>query len=171
MFVELDEEDFGITEGVDAPGTYTLLAHEGRILVGGITESLEFSIYCTGEYTPFEHISDLIATDPTFTYQEGNCYELATVLQHLDRVTGYAQLVDSDTGDMVHTLAVLENGMLVDSLGIWDESDLVAFWDTRMEPEGISVECEYDELAGVPVTPASYDATYDKLQEIIAQLP
>lgn len=163
--IETYEEQFTIVEGDDSPGTVEVIEYENRVIVGGITEDEELAIYMTGDKTPTGHIADLIATDPMFDFQEGDCYHLATELQDIDGVTGYASVVDSDTGDMVHVLAVFGE-TLVDSLGFWDESDVESFWDMKLDAEGISVHVEYNDLDGVELGDAERSQTYHKLKEL-----
>lgn len=158
-------EKFNITEYEDAPGTLEIIEDENTVIIGAITEDEALSIYLTGDKTPAGHIEDLIATDPMFTFQEGDCYELATELQDIDGVTGYASVVDSDTGDMVHVLAVFGE-TLIDSLGFWDESDVESFWDMKLDAEGISVHVEYNDLDGVELGESARSQTYHKLKEL-----
>lgn len=166
---EAYEEKFNITEYEDTPGTLEIIEQDNKTIVGVITEYEELEIYMTGDKTPAGHIEDLIATDPMFTFQEGDCYELATELQDIDGVTGYASVVDSDTGDMVHVLAVFGE-TLIDSLGFWDESDVESFWEMKMDAEGISVHVEYNDLDGVDIGDALRSQTYHKLKELCTLL-
>lgn len=166
---ELYGHEFDFVEGVDSPGTFEIIEQNNKTIVGGITQDLNMEIYYVGDHTPSHHIPELIATDPAFKFQEGDCYQLATELQDNTRVTGLASIVDMDTDDMVHAVAVLDNGLLVDSLGVWDETEMLHFWDKKMDSEGVTVGIDYDSLHGIKLD-ETRSQTYHQLIEIIATI-
>lgn len=137
------DELFDVDE-FDTVGTAEIVEHDNMMLAGVVNWKGEMRAYRAGDLTDEDTFRALIAADSDMSFQEGDCYILASELQALENVTGFAHIICQDTGDMMHAVAVTEQNTLLDSLGVWTDSELEAYWDTMSEEWGTSgVELQY----------------------------
>lgn len=115
---------------------------EGHLYVAADNETADGSgVYMMGDNTDDESLfRQLQELDPKKRNQEGDCllfaWELYARCEHVVAVDE----LRNDEGLLYHAVARLRNGDYADSLGIWSEGGLMAYWEAVAE----KIDGEYD---------------------------
>lgn len=152
----VDAEPFDLVEDPPALESGTLIkANDGTLIV--ISDNLtfnEFGAYMLGNLSNEPSIAKrLHELDPLKEYQEGSCDLLSFALMESNPDIVAVDEIVNEHGEMWHSIARHKDGYYIDSLGRWDETDLLDYWESvgiREDEEGFTLNHDVHERGTKP---------------------